>query len=441
MINPSQMHDATVHPQIRWNYVLLCSLCIFILFSNDCRAQNHKIAIFGSSVANGSGDTTGAGGYAGLLKNMFEEQGWQVVNVSKGSDNTTKILPRFEAQLLPEKPGYVIIGLSLGNEGIAAESELNRNRSFEKYRQGMLHLIDLCRKNSMFPIVVNCYARSDFKEAQYEAIRKMNLIINTWDVPSVNVLGPIDNGMGNWLENCRHDKSHPDFNGHREMFYAFVPSLFKAIEAGKPLPFKTRYKGYVTISQPESFKPLSYTSDYQIHSFTVSFQVKTSGNGTCAVIQGDTLSTIEFNNGKIEYHPINQKTIAADTTAENKGWQYVVLTHQYASGKTTFYVNGKPAGNTTEFIDFKSFILGGQGDARNKPAPALASYKDLLIYRSVLNKDEVLAHYYNQLLQSSLEVYAPLNDPEFHTGSSAANLAQSLSELVIDGNGFKSVNP
>ncbi len=441
MIHHSQLHNDPIHQQTGWKGILLCSLCIFIMYCNNCHAQNHKIAIFGSSVANGSGDTTGAGGYAGLLKNMFEGQGWPVVNVSKGGDNTTKILPRFETQLLPEKPGYVIIGLSLGNEGVATESELTRNRSFEKYRQGMLHLIDLCRKNSMYPIVVNCYARSDFKAEQYEAIRKMNQIINTWDVPSVNVLGPIDNGMGNWLENCRHDKSHPDFNGHREMFYAFVPSLFNAIEAGKPIPFKLRDSGYASISQPESFKPLSFTPDYPIHSFSVCFQVKSVGNGTCAVIQGDIPATIERCNGKIEYHSTNHQLITADTTAENKGWQYVVLTHQYASGKTTLFVNGKPAGTTTEFIDFKSFILGGQGSAQNKPAPKIAFYKDLLIYRSVLNKDEVLAHYYNQLLQSSLELYAPLNDPEFQTGSSAANFAQSLSKLIIDGNEIKSAKP
>ena len=206
--------------------LLLAAIFLFLLAHVPVTAQNRKIAIFGSSVAKGSGDTTGVGGYAGLIKEMLEKRGWQVVNVSRGGDNTTKIMPRFEAELLPQKPKYVILGLSLGNEGIATSNELAMKRNFEKYRNGMLRLVQLCRENGMYPIVVNCYTRNDFQSKHYAAIKKMNLIINTWDVPSINVLGAIDNGKGNWLEGFYHDNAHPDFKGHKEMFYALVPSLF-----------------------------------------------------------------------------------------------------------------------------------------------------------------------------------------------------------------------
>jgi hypothetical protein len=321
----------------------------------------------------------------------------------------------------------------LGNEGIASSDDLTMNRNFEKYRNGMLRLVQLCRENGMYPVVVNCYTRNDFKAIQYSAVKKMNLIINTWDVPSVNVLGTIDNGKGNWLKGYYHDKSHPDYKGHQEMFYALVPSLFDAIEAGKMVPYKIRSVDFVTIRQPASAAPLSYTADDPVHSFSVCFQVKAVGDGTIAAIKGTQSSSVEIKNGKIIYHSVNNQFLSSDTTRENKGWQYIVLTHQFASDQTSFYVNGKLAGTVSESFDFKRFVLGGSDKTGLTPAPVEAGYKNLLIYRSNLNGDEVQALYYDQLLQSSLEIYAPLNDKEFMSGTSAVNHAQSLSKLMIDG--------
>jgi hypothetical protein len=396
-------------------------------------AGNKKIAVFGSSVAKGSGDTTATGGYAGMIKTLLEQRGWSVVNVSRGGDNTIKIMPRFPKELLPEKPGYVILGLSLGNEGIASSSELARNRVFERFRSGMARLINLCRENGMIPVVVNCYPRNDFGQPQYEAVQKMNLLMNMWDVPVINALGAIDNGKGNWADGCWHDKSHPNEIGHREIFYAFVPSLFDALASGKRCPDKIRSSNYLSISAGAVAKPLVFTPDDTIHSFTVSFLLKSRDEGAIAAINGrNSHSSVSLKNGRIVYQAPGKEPVSADTSGENKGWQYVVLSHRHATGMTTFYVNGKPAGSLSGPLDFREFILGGAGGG-DEPSPRLAGYKDLLIYRSALNADEVTALYYDQLLPSSLEVYAPLDDPGFRQGTVAENHAQSMSKLVING--------
>jgi lysophospholipase L1-like esterase len=404
-----------------------------LLAPHPAHAQNKKIAVFGSSVAKGSGDTTGVGGYSGLIKILLENRGWTVVNVSRGGDNTVKILPRFQTELLPEKPAFVIIGLSLGNEGIVSSSELTRNRVSERFRSGMVHLINLCRENGMIPVVVNCYARSDFGPAQYEAIQKMNLVINTWDVPSVNALGAIDNGNGQWADGYWHDKSHPNEKGHMEIFHAFVPGLFDALAAGKKYPEKVRSAKYLEITAGASRKPLVYLPGDTIHSFAVGFQVKCKDDGTIATLIGvNTHSSFGVRNGRIIYHARGKEILYADTTGENKGWQHILLSHSYATGKTTLYVNGQPAGCLSGPLNFGEFILGGSGDEYEN-APALAGYRELLIYRSALNSSEAEALYYDQLLQSSLEIYAPLTDDEFKSGTSAENHAQSLSKLLING--------
>ena len=69
-----------------------------------------------------------SGGYAGRLKTLLEPRGWSVYNQSRSGDNTLTITPRFEPgaerdadieYLTDVDPDYVVIGLSIGNEGIA----------------------------------------------------------------------------------------------------------------------------------------------------------------------------------------------------------------------------------------------------------------------------------------------------------------------------------
>jgi hypothetical protein len=56
--------------------------------------------------------------------------------------------------------------------------------------------------------------------------------------------------------------------------------------------------------------------------------------------------------------------------------------------------------------------------------------RDILLYRSALNEDEVGALQGGTLLQSSLEIYAPLVDLNVAAGGSVENRAQSLSAFV-----------
>ncbi len=411
-------------------FLFVCALLVtFALFS-----QNKTIAVFGSSVAKGSGDTTGNGGYTGMMRDTLRNRGWTVVNVSRGGDNTLKIMPRFDSDLLPVNAEYVIIGLSLGNEGIASDEELTRKRIFEQYRSNLLRLIGMCRDAGMNPIVVNCYSREDFGPEQYKAVKDMNLLIHTWDVPSINVMGAIDNGKGNWAAGYMQDKAHPNLAGHREFYFAIVPTLFDAMEMGKPVPVKIRSSSCLQVKAKVADKPLSYLPGRDsLHSFTVSMKVRCTDNGLLAAINsGSQTTSVSFLDGKISYRSSRATELTSDTSSENKGWQYLVLTHSYARHETFFYVNGNPVGSVSEFLQPDEIILGGSGPEGSAP-PFTADYKDILIYRSSLNPDEVRALYHDQLLQSSLEIYAPLDDPEFHRGGVVKNHAQSLAELRIGG--------
>ncbi len=133
-----------------------------------------RIAIFGSSVANGTGDESGRSGYAGILRDLLQPRGWEVVNQSRGGDNTAKLMSRFDPEgkpeagtryLVPARAGYVVIGLSLGNEGIRdVDGTAAKDARYEQYMRGIQAVVARSRAAGMMPIVTLCYTRNDFTD-------------------------------------------------------------------------------------------------------------------------------------------------------------------------------------------------------------------------------------------------------------------------------------
>ena len=139
--------------------------------------------------------------------------------------------------LLPVNPNYVLLGLSLGNEGIQnGATKEEKDVIYHQFESGMHGFIARSREHHIIPIVTSCYTRNDFTSMEYEYTRRMNLLINAWDVPSVNFLGAVDDGTGKWAKGFWHDSLHPNAAGHAELAMTFVPTLFDAIEQGKPSP-------------------------------------------------------------------------------------------------------------------------------------------------------------------------------------------------------------
>ena len=153
-------------------------------FGQDSGAESsseQRVALWGSSVANGAGDETQLGGYAGHLRRQMAERGWELLNQSKNGDNTVTIQARFEPGATPDEntryltsvdPAYVIIGLSLGNEGIAqcqlgqssrcTSSLVAAEAVFDQFASGLQDLIARSRAAGITPVVALPYARSDF---------------------------------------------------------------------------------------------------------------------------------------------------------------------------------------------------------------------------------------------------------------------------------------
>lgn len=263
--------------------------------------QTRRIAIFGSSVASGTGDEAGGEGYAGRLRRILAPRGWEVLNQSRGGDSTLTAAPRFAPvgqpepntkYLLPVNPAYVVIGLSLGNEGIKNQSDTaGRDAIYQQFERGILGFIQRSRENRIVPVVANCYARQDFTDTEYGYTKRMNLLINSWDVPSINFLGAVDDGTGKWAPGFIHDALHPNVSGHTEMAMTIVPSLFEALERGKPRPTRPAATDMAGITGNTT---LTFAPSEPMHPFALGVSVRAQADGMVASIAGSALSAENY---------------------------------------------------------------------------------------------------------------------------------------------------
>jgi hypothetical protein len=250
--------------------------------------------------------------------------------------------------------------------------------------------------------------------------------------------------------------------GHHEFLYSFVPSLFEALEKGKPNPVKATGGGFARITSGAA--PLTFAPAETLHPFALSIMVRTQNDGTLAAIGGSTLTTrtelhtnegmpftattlvadksfaasLVVENGRIGYKS-PAKTMVDSGVRADAQWHHVVLSHFAARGETLLFVDGKPAGRVAERLEPTRFVVGGPGAAQTgvgadlqvRPSPRQADYKDVFLYRAALNADEVAAMNQGKMLKGSLEIYAPLTDADFKADSTIENRAQSLSALKV----------
>ncbi|MBU0679295.1 MAG: hypothetical protein KJ626_14435 [Verrucomicrobia bacterium] len=255
-----------------------------------------NLMVYGSSVARGysarddfGAYTTNNGSlglaYAGRLTTLLGRDGWYVTNSSTPGDNTALAIADFNSKVVSQSPDFVLIGLSLGNEGL--HSTPRPDSAVNIFSNGMQELIGLCRTNDFYPIVTLVYPNNNFYERHYDRVKAMNLVMNTWDVPSFNLLGALDDGTGKWVDGYWKDPLHPNADGHLEFFCTFVPSLFDAINAGKTNSPDISSAVNFARATRDLTEPaqIEFVPSNTMHSFTTRFRVRTTDTGSVAAVR------------------------------------------------------------------------------------------------------------------------------------------------------------
>jgi len=381
---------------------------------------NKKIVVLGSSVAAGwvtsyQDKYDMQNGYAYRLARLFEPSGWEVINISIPGYDTKSTIERFDGDVLPLQPGYVLIGLSMSNEGLETQNPDSVSLSYET---GIRKLIDLCRKNNIQPVVGLCYSNDNYSEEQYGYLKKMNRLIASWDVPSINFLGVLDDGHGHFPEGYTFDPNHPDDRGHEEMFYAIVPDMFDALQADMTV-FSVNKAAEKMLDIRK--KEIIYVPGEVMHSFTLSFNFISSGASVLlniATPEGNR--TVSVAKDRILRYDGQQLPVKVDKLKPYK----LTITHQYLGGKTIVYLDDEDIYEVEEQLEPITFILG---NTKSK-----LEVQKLLIYRAALNPEEIEMLNKGDLFNASLEVASLFTADDFELEDNVlTNHALSLGNAVI----------
>ena len=398
--------------------------------------DEYKISAFGSSVCNGQG-ATGNKGYAYMYGQQLQERyssgvsetPFHVSGISIGGNNTQNLLDRY-GELTRDYGRYVIVGLSMGNEGIH-ESQ-NKQQTMTQFSTNMQTIIRKIKADGKIPVVMNNYTRADFTDDDYYYIKQMNLLIHQWDVSSVNTLGAIDDGAGHWASGYVADPYHPTTNGHKEFMYAMTPSLFDAIKSGKRQPVRTTAEE-MKLSDGDA---IHLRAEGTVHPFTITVRVKGGQEGTVfsylttakrqASVQIDAEGHVVYKNvaGRI--------MLTTEETMNDNQWHTVTLTHYFAQSRTLLYLDGKAAGETRERVSSLAEVY--VGDQANTSVSRQLS--ELFFWRSAMTPEEVQAVNNGKLLKSSLEVYVPTAGAE-----QLENRAMSLNTVQFVSHAEAAVRP
>ncbi|WP_233635635.1 GDSL-type esterase/lipase family protein [Hymenobacter setariae] len=393
-----------------------------------------KTIYIGSSVPYGTG-ATGNRGYTTLYADLLAARSaagiggpWVTANVSVPGNNTVDVTNRFDNDIFPQNGKYVFIGLSLGNEGITGS---NKDNTFNQFRDNMRALITHARANGLVPIVAGNYGRNDYTPTEYGYVQRINALLNGWSVPTVNLLGAVDDlsGNGRYTPGYWFDDLHPNDAGHAEMAHAIVPSLLDALAANKTQPRRRVSAGITLRNSATAPAPLvRLVPEDVVHPFTTTLRFRTASPGQLMQVldsAGLQAGTIQVaSTGKLLYTSAKGRTIAGTKVVNDNRWHKLVLTHYYGRGLTRLYVDSLAEGTAAERLRPTRLDLGGNA------APARVQLRDFFFYRSGMNEGEVLAMAADSLLKSSLELYAPLDGSRAVAADSLLNLAQSLNSLT-----------
>ncbi len=388
--------------------------------------NENRISAFGSSVCNGEG-AEGHKGYAWMYGEQLKERyskgesktPFEVSGVSIGGNTTVNLLDRYD-EMLHDFGRYVIIGLSLGNEGIHGAKD--QQRIFDQFHGNMLTLIRKCREDGKVPVVMNNYTRGDYTQEDYAWVKRMNLDIHRWQVPSVNVLGAIDNGEGKWADGYMRDNWHQDTKGHREFMYAIPPSLFDALKQGKPYPTRKASDGLLL----RKGATIEFAAEGILHPFTVTLRATGNKAGRLLTIrteQGDAVLDIA-KGGTIRYSQSGEiRLLSGKGILPAKDEPYdITITHYYAQGRTLVYLNERLVGEVKERMAPTLFTIG---DSQKSLA---RRFSEVSLWRSAMTQEEIEMHHKGECMKSSLEIYTPLSE-EMRT-KGFTNLAQSLNHSM-----------
>lgn len=391
-----------------------------------CRTSPLRVLILGSSTAAGSSASEVSRSWAGLLADRLKARNIETVNVSIGGSGTADSIARFEQDVVPYNPDFVVLATSLLNEQFVPDPL----GASERFRQNTARLVRMVENAGAVPILVTPYPNGYFTTAIRPTLLKICREFEAEGVPVWDFLNTADRGDGNWIDGLTSDGTHPNDAGHLSLFETIPLGLFDyMLGPDQRLPPRQDLGSWIA-DDGDSSPSVSLQPTSPIPSWSTAFWTRSGGDDrekTLLEIPGSDL-WIRRTGEWFEVLQGDQPVITGIASGEG-GFQHVCLTYQKLSGLMILYLNGVASGaaNVGALEPARIFALGTQGERPGIQGDSMAEW---LTYRTPLCAEDVQELTAGRKPVKSLEAHLPLSQsPARHN----QNAAPTIVEVIVGG--------
>ncbi|MGJ5813202.1 GDSL-type esterase/lipase family protein [Paludibaculum fermentans] len=388
---------------------------------------SRRIVILGSSSAAGLGASRYDLSWVGLLTPELHNRGFEVVNSSISGSGTSTSLARFDTDVAPHQPDFVVLATSIFNEGFVSAPQPALNRYIINTRE----LIRKTRELGAIPIVVGMYPSDFYNSTNISLISQLYRTEETLGVPVWDFWSIVSDQAGNWLPGLTRDGLHPTDVGHSYFFNSIPISLFDVAYSAPHVDLAT-VPGSWRTPQPaegQDHGRIDIRLDRPSDSWTSAAWIQDSGVDAWQVYlrfgsdKGERFR-LERHGPELVLREAEDETLRAPlTVGSERSWHHVAVSYQFATRKLQVLLDGSVAGELqTSQVEPMSYFEYGSGCSG-------CSFSDLVAYRTNLDMDQVALIKSGLIPRRSLEFWAPLRQSTMDS----LNLARTNPSLTITG--------
>ena len=349
-------------------------------------------------------------------------------NVSISGTGTADSLARFDHDVTPLKPTFVILATSIINDGIIQTPVA----AVQAYTQNTHLLIRKVEGIGAIPIVVAPYPNVDFTDWICSAIKGIYATLNAEGVPLLDFLDGTNDGQGHWVAGLSLDGTHPTDAGHALLFDCIPLTLFTALQNPMPPINPHGFGSWTQGTDQQTEGDVEIMPSTGMGSWTVSFWTKPSTAATERTLLNVNAGAFQLHRAGTTWKLWNGGTNLA--TVEVRGistFHHVALTYQSVTGILTLYVDAQLYAQTVIPGASPVTILSIGGDPANAGWNAAGdSFTDVILYRAPLAQTDIQAIRNGQTPWKSIEAWLPL---AYSPDRPMQNLAASIPTVVVHG--------
>jgi len=361
-----------------------------------------RVVLLGSSTALGAGASSTAASWAGRLASYLRVRGFDFVNVSISGTATADSLARFENDVTPLAPQFVILATSIANEGLTNN---NIPTITAKYLANTRTLIRMTENIGAIPILVTPMVNNTYTAKVRTALIALCSQFEAEGVEVWDYFNSLDDGTGKFLAGLSKDGTHPNDTGHQHLFDAIPTTCFLAAlnpPRWAPAMDYGSWKSAVGDGTPPS---IAVGLASPALSWSVTFWMK-PGNSTEAqptLTVPDAALQLRRTGTRLDLLQ-NEAILATAEIPSLSTFAHIGITYQKLSGALTLYVNGVAAAASTLSTDNPA----GSFRIASLPAGDGDSFCRIQIYRTPLNAQDLKDLAAGRLHFKSLAANLPL---------------------------------